>query len=382
MRSIVVTVLTLGWLVACGGGSGGGSTSGGGTSTPPTAIWAPVTAAIQAAQPNFVNGVAVEVITPAGVVYSSSSTATGSFDDTAVTPIASASKWVSGTVLLRLVDQGVLSLDMKTKDVLVDRNGNPWSGNLGEATLRHLMSFTTGISGDDTSSELTLSLTEAVYRIYDDAAPTASVPGSYFHYGSTHLRIAARMAEVKTGKTWAQIFDEQLRIPLGWSSASNYGATGNPNPAGTLSCTGREYLRMLAMELRGGLDGTTRLLPQALLTQQRSDQWGPSTSIAYSPYVASDPTKKYHYGLCNWLETVDSTIPPSLSNPILRVSSTGKFGWAPWVAMDGSYAGLIMTQQPSTMPYAFVPSENLKNQLDQLIRTALAQNPPVIRTIP
>jgi CubicO group peptidase (beta-lactamase class C family) len=368
----------LGTVLACGGGIGTPAPQ------PPPAsdAWTSVTAAVQAAQPQFTNGVALEVITPSGVVYSSSSTAAGSFDDTVVTPVASASKWVSATVLLRLVDQGVLSLDTKTKDLLVDRNGQPWSGNLGEATLRHLLSFTTGISGDNSRSELTLQLSEAVLRIYEDEAPTAAVPGSYFYYGSTHLRIAARMAEVKTGKTWAQIFDEQLRIPLAWSSASTYGLTGNPNPAGTLSCTGREYLRFLAMELRGGLDGTTRLLPQSLLDQQRQDQYGATTTIQFSPYSAVDPTKKFHYGLCNWLETSDSTQPPSATNPILRVSSTGKFGWAPWVAMDGSFAALIITRQDSSMSEAFLPSENLKLQLDPLIRAALAQHPPVIRTIP
>jgi CubicO group peptidase (beta-lactamase class C family) len=341
-----------------------------------------VTAAILAAQPQFTNGVAVEVVTPDGVVYSSSSSASGSFDDTATTPVASASKWVSATILLRLVDQGVLSLDTKTKALLVDRNGAPWTGNLGEATLRHLLSFTTGISGDDTSSELTLSLTEAVLRIHDDLAPTAAVPGSYFHYGSTHLRVAARMAEVATDKTWAQIYDEQLRVPLGWAASSNYGLTGNPNPAGTLSCTGREYLRFLAMELRGGLDGTARLLPQALLDQARSDQWAAGTTIQFSPYSAVDPTKLYHYGLGNWLETADSTRPPSATNAILRVSSTGKFGWAPWVAMDGSYAGLVLTRQDSSMTEAFLPSETLKTQLDPLIRATLAKHPPVIRALP
>lgn len=379
MRPLVPVLLLL--ALACGGSGStnpGGGTPGTGTGGDP---WAPVTAAIEAAKPQFSAGVALEVITPAGVVYSSASTAPGSFDDTADTAVASASKWISATVLLRLVDQGVLSLDTKTKDLLVDRNGQPWSGNLGEATLRHLMSFTTGISGDNDRSEQTLQLSEAVYRIYEDAAPTASVPGSYFYYGSTHLRIAARMAEVKTGKTWAQLFDEQLRVPLGWASTSNYGITGNPNPAGTLSCTGREYLRFLAMELRGGLDGGTRLLPASLLAEERKDQYGPDTTIAYSPFVQAQ-NKAYHYGLCNWLEVSNASAPPSISNPIVRVSSTGKFGWAPWVSMDGSYAGLILTRQPITVLYGAVPSENLKVQLDPLIRAALATNPPVIRTIP
>jgi CubicO group peptidase (beta-lactamase class C family) len=182
--------------------------------------------------------------------------------------------------------------------LLVDANGNPWNGNMGDITLRQLLSFTSGISGDDTASEnVLITLKAAVNQIYADDAATASTPGSYFYYGNTHLRIAARMAEVATGKTWAQIFAEQLHDPWGWASTSVYSG-GGPTPA----------------------------------------------------------------------------------DPVIRYSSTGTFGWAPWVAADSVYGGVIMTQQPTQGDT--VPSENLKNQLDPLIRTALAQNPPVIRTVP
>ncbi len=388
MRLLVIGLL--GTLLACGGSGSGTGSGSGSTGTPSPEIWGSVTAAIQAAQSQFEHGVAVEVVTPAGVVYSSSSTATGSFDDTANTPIASSSKWVSASVILRLVDQGVLNLNDPCSKWLKDRNGNAWSGNLGSATLRHLLSYTTGISGDDSNSELASTLTEAVYRIYENEGPSASAPGTYFYYGSTHLRLAARMAEMATGKTWSQIFDEQLRIPLGWATTSNYDLGGlllNPNPAGTLRCTGQEYLRFLFLQLNHGQYNGTQLLPQALITQQRTDQYStssPTTTIAYSPYKATDPTKLYHYGLGNWLETTDSTLPPSGSNSILRVSSTGKFGWAPWVSLNSTYpyAGLVITRQDSSTVEAFLPSENLKVQLDPLIQAALAKNPPVIRTIP
>ena len=62
-------------------------------------------------------------------------------------------------------------------------------------------------------------------RIYDDQGPSASAPGSYFYYGNTHLRIAARMAEVATGKGWNQIYTEQVRTPLGFGALSLYGYT-------------------------------------------------------------------------------------------------------------------------------------------------------------
>ncbi len=339
--------------------------------------WAAVTAAILAVQGRFSGGLAVEILTPAGVVYSRS---VGGFTTTTYAPVASASKMVSASVFLRLVEQGTLSLDAETRTYLVNRQGQPWSGNMGRIRLRHLLSFTSGISSDVLASEdATITLTEAVARIYDDQSPTASPPGSYFYYGgATHMRIAARMAEIASGKTWRQLFDEQLRLPLGWGVLSTYGGAANPNPAGSLACTGLEYARFVMMQLRQGLEGGNRLLTAASIQEQRTDAFGPATTIAYSAYTFLG--KRYHYGFGNWLETANGEAPSS-GNPVNRWSSTGKFGWAPWIAADGSYAGLIMTQQPD-LPTSFVPSEDLKVALDPLIRAALTTNPPVVRVVP
>lgn len=370
MRNLVA-LAGLVLLLGCGGSGGNTGISYGVNS------WASVTSTIQGAQPQFPGGLCVEILTPSGVVYSQ---AFGGFTNQTYGPVASASKLVSATVLLRLVDQGLLSLDTQAKTYLKDRSGNPWAGNMGEIRLRHLLSFTSGISGEVASSEDTsITLDEAVKRIHDSQVSVASTPGSTFYYGSTHLRIAARMAELATGKPWRQLFDEQLRVPLGWAALSTYGGGTNPNPAGSLACTGLEYTRFLMLQLRQGLDGSTRLLPQATIQQQRQDAFGASTGIVYSPYEAV-LGRQYHYGFGIWLETANGQA-PSLTNPVNRWSSTGKFGWAPWVAADGAYAALIMTQQ-ADLPTSFVPSETLKAQLDPLIRAALAQGPGVVRAVP
>jgi CubicO group peptidase (beta-lactamase class C family) len=374
MRTLLATSLCI-LIAACGGGSDAAAPTP--VAPVPPDPWQAVTNAVQAAQPQFPGGLVLEVMTPAGVVYSRSF---GGFSSSSLVPVASASKWVSASVFLRLVERGVLSLDTQTKALLVDRNGLPWAGNMGEIRLRHLLSFTAGISSDVLASEdATITLDEAVLRIYEDQSPTASPPGSYFYYGgSTHLRIAARMAERATGLTWRQLYDEQLRVPLGWSTASTYLGGANPNPAGGLVCTGLEYTRFLMMQLRLGLDGSTRLLDAASIAGQRADAFGPTTTIAYSAYTFLG--KAYHYGFGNWLETANGQA-PGPANPVNRWSSTGKFGWAPWIAADSSYAAVIMTRQ-ADLPTSFVPSENLKASLEPLIRTALAGNPQVIRAVP
>ena len=369
MREIVAMFCSAVLASGCGGGSGAAS------SLPPsTDPWAAVTNSIVSAQSQFEGGFTLEVMTPEGVVYSRG---VGAFSNTTYAPVASASKMVSATVFLRLAEQGLLPLETQTKALLVNRQGKPWSGNMGDIRVRQLLSFTSGISSDVLASEdTTITLDEAVKRIYDDQSPSASTPGSYFYYGgATHMRIAARMAELATGKTWRQLFDEQLRLPLGWGVSSTYGGAANPNPAGGLACTGLEYTRFLMLQLRQGLDGSNRLLAQASIQQQRADAFGPTTAVQYSAYTFLG--KAYHYGFGNWLETANGQA-PSAVNPVNRWSSTGKFGWAPWVAADGSYAGLIMTQQPN-LPTSFVPSENLKATLEPLIRAALTTRPPLVR---
>ncbi|HJU83918.1 MAG TPA: serine hydrolase, partial [Holophagaceae bacterium] len=316
-------------------GCGGGGSSDTGSGQPAAADWSAVDAAVNSASSQFSGGLTVEVLTPAGVVHSVSA---GGFSNTNAVLVASASKWVSATVILRLVDQGYLTLDTTTGSLLTDSGGQPWTGNLGSAKLRHLLSFTTGISGDVPASEVsTLTLDQAVKAIYADQAATASAPGSYFYYGPTHLRIAARMAEIATGKTWSQLVREQLGTPLGWPLTANFGGP-NYDPAGGLYIDGQDYDRFLSLQLRKGLYGGQQLLSSSLIDQQRADAYGPSTTISYSPYV-DKLGKDYHYGFGNWLETAGGG-GPTPTDPVLRWSSTGTFGWAPWVAGDSVYAGV------------------------------------------
>ena len=116
----------------------------------------------------------------------------------------------------------------------------------------------------------------------------------------------------------------------------------------------------------------------ASVAGQRRDAFGPDTTIAYSAYGFLG--KKYHYGFGNWLETQNGQA-PSAANPVHRWSSTGKFGWAPWIAADGKYAAVIMTRQADA-PTAFVPSENLKASLDPLIRKAFEDSPKPLPLVP
>ncbi|MFO0458993.1 MAG: serine hydrolase, partial [Burkholderiales bacterium] len=166
-RRLLFGVASSAALAACGEGSDATAPSPAPTPPPPpsSSVWAAIDAAIDKAAPSFGNGLTVEVAIPAGVVYSRSS---GGYTSQTRNPIASATKWVTGSTILRLVQQGALTLATRTGDLLVDRNGAPWSGPIGQITLSDLLSFTSGLEGDvDEATATSITLAEAVLRIHD-----------------------------------------------------------------------------------------------------------------------------------------------------------------------------------------------------------------------
>lgn len=123
---------------------------------------------------------------------------------------------------------------------------------------------------------------------------------------------------------------------------------------------------------RSGLNGTTRLLSDSILAEQRTNQFLDATSILFSPYALMGKT--YHYGLGVWIDSTD-TDPGAIAD---QVSSAGVYGWVPWINYPSNYATVIMTKQVLGDPAA----EKLKQTLSGLIPAALAKNPPVIRGVP
>jgi D-alanyl-D-alanine-carboxypeptidase/D-alanyl-D-alanine-endopeptidase len=205
-----VPILTLGivasgWLAACGGG--------GDPADPPSAPTDAFTEVDRMASAAF----AAQGISGMGlVVYDANGVKRfekyyGSFSGEQRVAIASASKMVAGLVIFRLVDQGFLALDSTTGSVL------GWTGPQADITLRQLLSFTSGMEREAPCTLLpAISLAECVEII--SRQPLVAAPGTRFDYGSTHLHVAARMAEVVTGQGWAELFASQLKTPLGLAS--------------------------------------------------------------------------------------------------------------------------------------------------------------------
>ncbi|MCU0754175.1 MAG: beta-lactamase family protein [Xanthomonadales bacterium] len=287
-------------------------------------------------------GASVSLIRDDQVVYRQ---AFGSYSVTQRVAIASATKWLSGAVILRLVDRGVLRLD------------DPIGRWLPEApadkqplTLRQLFSHTSGLTGADAGclGQSTGTLAACTAQIL--TLPLLAPPGTRFAYGGNSMQVAGRIAEVATGKRWDLLFREEVAEPLGMV-ATDYGFTSsapglievdNPRIAGGARSTLDDYTRFLsAMLARGrGPDGRIWLSP-ALVDQLEANQ-DRGAAIGFTPL----PTA-VGYGIGVFRERVD------VNDRATRVSHAGAFGFYPVLDRAGGWAGVFLTQaqlQPVLLP--------------------------------
>lgn len=283
----------------------------------------------------------------------------GGFSPTTTIAVASASKLIAGTLLLDLVARGELTLDRTTADVL------GWSGARGTITLRHLLSFTSGLAPEAgcTINPL-LTLAACVNDI--EAAATVAPPGTRYDYGSTHLHVAARMAEVVTGKSWNTLYRERLADPLGIGTSSRFFAlpnaalgAANPLVAGGLRISAHEYARLLGViHARGRAFGLTIATP-ALFDAQAREPY-PAVTVGNSPGAPFG----FRYGLSAWLQC------DTPATGCTAISSPGAFGFTPWIDRQAGYYATIAMEEVAGSGATF--GITLLQRIEPAIRAALS----------
>jgi CubicO group peptidase (beta-lactamase class C family) len=277
--------------------------------------------------------------------------------------VASASKLVSGMVLLDLVAKGRLSLDTTTAAIL------GWTGPEGAITLRQLLSFTSGLAPENDCTGIALA---TLAQCADAIRATGLVapPGTRFDYGGSHLQVAGRMAEVVTAQSWNALFRQTLTAPLGLPADVEYytgprqlRGTTNPLVAGGLRASMQEYAALLAVAYHRGSFGSLTLATPALFDLQAREPF-PAVSIGNSPFRQIG--LPYRYGLSAWLEC------ETPASGCAAISSPGAFGWTPWLDREAGYYAIIGTEisDPGSGVVAF--SVSLAQELKPLIRAALA----------
>ncbi len=350
-------------LSSCGGG-------GGSTPTPtPTAVtptppvtdhWASVKAELNAFS---VSNAAIIVGNASGVRLRYEK---GAFKLTDSHFIASSSKMMAGLTILKMIDDGQMTLADHPQKYLPY-----WTSSAADprsaVTLAQLLAFTSGFDRFDTNSACTTNAAATLQSCAQDyyTKGLTYAPGTNFAYGSAHLEVAGAMAEIAGGKPFAQLYRDKVAAPLGIGTVTGftYPSAANPLIAGGGVSTGEDYAKMLEGVL------TNRLLSTTGMTTFKSDQTA-AVTFAYRPGATTTSAADWHYAAASWVECdfkpFDSRC---ATNP--TISSPGLFGWTPWIDFGNGYYAVIAMEGPNTVDSSGM-SVALEQRLQPLIVAALA----------
>lgn len=132
---------------------------------------------------------------------------------TVLWPLASISKVYTAAMIMRLVEQGVLTLNRPVHHLLPKFTGE------GRETirLRHLLTHTAGMIYESPQMEEHLAAqmprADLIEEMY--SAPLLFKPGTAFAYADYHYLLAGCMAEAATGMDFADLVDLWVLQPMG-----------------------------------------------------------------------------------------------------------------------------------------------------------------------
>lgn len=320
-------------------------------------------------------GMALVLVKDGIIIYDKG--VSGMTSDTVI-PIASATKWLSGAVIMALVDEGVLSLDDKASKYL-----DNYTFKHGDMTVRQMFSHTSGLPGHYSSSVLPgfdsilsnkkITLAESVDMIAE--IELLADPGTQFYYGGLSMQVAGRIAEVASGKDWLTLFEEKVAHPLGMDKTDYHGLglTRNPRIAGSIQTSAHQYLRFLQMLLAHGVyEGTLVLSQNAVIEMVRDQTFGvPLVSSPWQQYECPPPLDvEVRYGIGCWREVTDET------GNVKEASSQGAFGFSPWIDIDRNLAGVLAVKSSlrKVMPVYLEMKNVIREAIDRGEKMSTVQN--------
>ncbi|MEE2785779.1 MAG: serine hydrolase [Myxococcota bacterium] len=271
-----------------------------------------------------------------------------------VTPLASASKWLTAILAMKLVEAGVMSLD-DTPQTYLDwwsRNGND---DRSRVTLRQLLSFTSGfVGGTGLGNEGGIpcvedpntTIEQCAQAIHDSGSISeggyfAYEPGTHYFYGPGHMHIAAAMMEQATGLRFNALFRREITAPLGLRRNSiGFVIPSIPNAraAGGGQASALAYSVILQNLVAG------HLLSDESIRLMTADQTGGGITFADGGVPPLAQTfGAWHYAMGAWRECNSPMHSPACDGPGV-ISSPGAFGYYPWWDRQNGTWGVLSTR--------------------------------------
>lgn len=166
----------------------------------------------------------------------------------------SMSKTVTGMVIGRLWDDGLISTEMRLVDIFPEVQYRDKKFPL--ITVDHLLSMTSGVEFAEVGS-----ITESSWMESFFASTVKFAPGSKFSYNSMNTYVLARIAERVSGRKFLSLAEEYIFAPTG---IKNYlweiGPEGSEKGGWGLYLSSESWVRLGFVILRGGVFEGRRIL--------------------------------------------------------------------------------------------------------------------------
>jgi CubicO group peptidase (beta-lactamase class C family) len=161
--------------------------------------------------------------------------------------LASVSKTFTGAAILKLVQDGRLSLDAKvfgTGGVLANDFGTaPYNSNLLNITVRHLLQNVSGSWGASTGGDVIDQNPAYTYKQLLDwiinTRPNPNAPGTIYDYSNVNFCIAGRIIEKISGKSYVNFIKEDIMSPIGATQTDMAGKTAAEKKTNEVSYYGQ-----------------------------------------------------------------------------------------------------------------------------------------------
>jgi CubicO group peptidase (beta-lactamase class C family)/pimeloyl-ACP methyl ester carboxylesterase len=263
----------------------------------------------------------------------------GNYGHETVAYIASAGKWLAAATIATVVDQGKLAWNDPAGKWIPDLKGE-----MAKATLLQLLSHTAGYPDyqpKEAERDHYQTLTESVQHIIPLFADT--LPGTKFKYGGLAMQVAGRMAEIATDKSWEEIFQQNIAVPLEMKYTHFTPVDDTPGHSPMLGGGARanldDYANFLNMLCNDGIFKGKRVLSAKSIAEMQADQIG-NARVSQGEYVqmVRADQRKDIYGLGEWREEVNRKGDAEL------ISSPSWAGAYPWIDKKNHVYGFFLAR--------------------------------------
>lgn len=263
------------------------------------------------------------------------------------TELASASKWLTAALAIRMVQAGIVGLEDGMRPPL-----DFWTTNANDTKsqvrLKHVLSMTSGFNasplapGCQTMPSMTLyNCAKDIHNLRYDYLHPGNAPGAQFSYGPQGLQVAAAYLEaadtsIAPGtspareRNFHELFKQHVLDPFGMTATTYHdpaeAAPTNPWVAGGAWSTARDYAKFLRGLLAGQLIGD-----MAEFTRPRT--------IGLDRLFVPGSAKNWEYALGSFVECA---LPADCATSKVN-SSPGAYGWTGWIDRETGYYALIAT---------------------------------------